>query len=128
MALLHGETLYTVNGVEIAGNMMVWQALDAFQADAPDTAFIPYWRNELSAAQVAEVRISTYQREGRELLVVFNTAYGARPVRLNGRTLTDALHGGNAAVEFELKPRGFRLLVAERDGGSGIAGLVERRE
>jgi hypothetical protein len=119
MALLHGETLYTVNGVEIAGNMMVWQALDAFQADAPDTAFIPYWRNELSAAQVAEVRISTYQREGRELLVVFNTAYGARPVRLNGRTLTDALHGGNAAVEFELKPRGFRLLVAERAADPG---------
>ncbi len=110
LTLLHGDSVYTVNGCEIAGNMMVWDALDAFGVDRPDAEWIPYWRNPLSRYPEGAA-VSSWKRGNAELIVVYNVA--ATPVAVElpaDLALVNALDGKPAANRFELPGRDFRLL------------------
>jgi len=94
--------------------MMVWKAVNEFGIDEPETVWTPYWRNRLSARQPKEVKVSSYTRARKRLLVVFNYAYESRRVDLSGLShLTDAFTGESVPTGFEIETRGFRLLKAE---------------
>ncbi|MBT3291689.1 MAG: hypothetical protein HN380_30380, partial [Victivallales bacterium] len=103
MALLHDEAVWNANPVEIPGNMMVWKAVNEFGIDHPETTWTPYWRSRLSARQTKEVKISSYARARKRLLVVFNYAYEPRRVDLSGLShLVDAFTGETVPTVFEL--------------------------
>ncbi len=110
-ALLHGDSVYNVNGCEIAGNMMVWDALEAFGVDEDDSVWVPYWRNPMSAHPDGAA-VSHWERNGGKFIVVYNTAYEAVEVKLpvNGK-LVNALDGKEHPAVFALPGRSMRLLT-----------------
>jgi hypothetical protein len=110
-ALLHGDSVYNVNGCEIAGNMMVWDALEAFGVDEDDSVWVPYWRNPMSAYPDGAA-VSHWERNGGKFIVVYNTAYEAVDVELPVKEkLVNALNGKEHPAVFELPGRSMRLLT-----------------
>ncbi len=117
LALLHNDTLYSVNGIEIPGNKMVWDALATFGADKPGTVWTPYWRNPANEYPDG-VAVSSYERDGKLLLVIFNVAYEEKSYdlgRWSGRVIRDTLnnYAEVSAKALKMLSRGFRLLQVE---------------
>ncbi len=115
LSFTHGESLWNGTEAMMPGMRMVWDALDRFGAD--QAVWTPYWRNPLSDGQDG-ILISSWERDSNLLLVVFNSAYTEREVRLDalsGRRITDCLDAGKeTGTKLVLPARGFRLLLVRR--------------
>ena len=84
--------------------------LEAFGADEKDSVWTPYWRNPLSAyPEVAAV--SSWERNGEKLLVVYNVSYSPVTVELPcDAEYYDTLREEKHPAGFELAGRSLRLL------------------
>ena len=89
---------------------MVWDVLEAFGADEKDSVWIPYWRNPLSAYPEGAA-VSSWERNGEKLLVVYNVAYSPVTVELPcDAEYYDTLREEKHPAVFELAGRSLRLL------------------
>ncbi len=89
--------------------------------DAPESEWIPYWRNPLSQYPSGPVAVSNWKRGGRELAVIFNTAYDVPATfDFGGREAIDRLKkGGVLSGKLELPPRTLQIVefgAKETDG------------
>ncbi|MPN40010.1 hypothetical protein SDC9_187545 [bioreactor metagenome] len=116
LSLIHNEYPYSGNAIELPGLQMLWRATESFGTDAPDSEWIPYWRNPASDYP-GGVAVSSYRKpDGRELLVLFNPAYREAEYDLSRwKQIRNAMDDNREVPEKRLRiePRGFRLYLAE---------------
>ncbi len=113
LCLVHGDTIFPSNGCEIHGNALVWNALDDFGADRDDTEWIPYWRNPLSKYP-AGVLVSSWKRDGKELLVIFNFSKKELPLTLPDGKYYDTLRQINLETPLTAL-EGRRMLLLKKE-------------
>ncbi len=118
LTFLHGESMWNGVPAQLAGLRLVWDAMDRFGVDKPDASWTPYWRNPASKYPNDGVAVSSYERDGKFLLVIFNVAYEEKSYdlgRWSGRVIRDTLnnYAEVPAKALKMPSRGFRLLQVE---------------
>ena len=117
LTFVHGESMWNGVPAQIPGLMLVWNALDKFGIDSPETQWIPYWRNKWSEYPKG-VAISSYKRGGEELLVIFNQHEKNKrlnPAIFKNCQVVDTITGKVLKqAPTEIKKRDFRLLKLKK--------------
>ena len=111
LSFIHGEALWNGTSAMMPGLRMVWEVLDEFGVDGAE--WIPYWRNP-DSPEDSPVKISLWKKNGKVLLVCFNTSYKQETIHLKGySSIRDMLDGRRAYPStIKIPARGFYLLNA----------------
>ena len=114
MTFSHGESMWNGTSAMLPGLRIVWDIIDQFGIAKAE--WVPYWRNELSSYPDGII-VSSWQRQNRRLLVIFNPAYEPRILdlrKLKNCHMTDQITGKEwKNIQTTIEPRGFKLLLVE---------------
>ncbi len=110
LSLIHDSHCWNTHSIEIYGNYITTKPLLDFNVDAPDSKWLPYWRNPLSQYPKGPIAVSSWKRNNRELAILFNTSYKTAKIDITGSNIKDKLSNNSIEGEIKISSRGMRII------------------